>query len=174
MKQGLLIGRFQPFHLGHLEAIRFALERVDMLWIVIGSAQKSHEPRNPFTAAERLLMIRDTLYNTDIDPRSWYAIPVYDSTHHWIWIREIDMLVPRYDIVFTNDPLTTLLFKEEKKVVMSVELKEREKLSGTEVRRRIINGEDWKSLVPKESAKMIEEIGIDRLRLCMKDDKSHN
>ena len=51
---GLLIGRFQPFHLGHLNAVEYALKNVDILWIVVGSADKSHEYRNPFTAGERI------------------------------------------------------------------------------------------------------------------------
>ncbi len=38
---GLLIGRFQPFHLGHLEALQFALSKVDKLWIGLGSSNKS-------------------------------------------------------------------------------------------------------------------------------------
>ncbi len=42
---GLLIGRFQPFHLGHLEAFRFALSKVDKLWIGIGSSNKSSEKK---------------------------------------------------------------------------------------------------------------------------------
>lgn len=50
---GLLIGRFQPFHLGHLEAILFGLSKVENLWIGIGSSNKSHEMKNPFTADER-------------------------------------------------------------------------------------------------------------------------
>src|SRR3970282_1906733 len=47
---GLLIGRFQPFHLGHIEALRFALSQVDNLWIGIGSSNKPTEKNNPFTA----------------------------------------------------------------------------------------------------------------------------
>ena len=54
---GFLIGRFQPFHLGHLEAIKFALSKVEYLHIGIGSSNKSHEARNPFTADERKQMI---------------------------------------------------------------------------------------------------------------------
>ena len=37
---GLLIGRFQPFHLGHLEALQFALSKVDKLWVGLGSSNK--------------------------------------------------------------------------------------------------------------------------------------
>ena len=37
---GLLIGRFQPFHLGHLEAVNFALSKVEQLYIGIGSSNR--------------------------------------------------------------------------------------------------------------------------------------
>jgi nicotinamide-nucleotide adenylyltransferase len=59
--RGLFIGRFQPFHLGHLATVKFALKNVEELVIIIGSAQKSHELRNPFTAGERIQMIKDSL-----------------------------------------------------------------------------------------------------------------
>ena len=58
VNRGLYVGRFQPFHLGHLGAIKEVLKEVDELAIVIGSAQYSHNPSNPFTAGERLVMIR--------------------------------------------------------------------------------------------------------------------
>lgn len=58
---GLLIGRFQPFHMGHLSAVKFALSQVEKLWIGIGSSNKSHEKRNPFTADERKEMILSSL-----------------------------------------------------------------------------------------------------------------
>jgi nicotinamide-nucleotide adenylyltransferase len=56
--RGLYVGRFQPFHLGHLDAIKYTLKEVDELVIVIGSAQYSHNANNPFTAGERLVMVR--------------------------------------------------------------------------------------------------------------------
>ena len=54
---GLLIGRFQPFHLGHLEALQFALSKVDKLWLGLGSSNKPMEKTNPFTVEERKQMI---------------------------------------------------------------------------------------------------------------------
>ena len=53
-KRGLLIGRMQPVHNGHIEIIKQILEEVDEIIIGIGSAQLSHELKNPFTAGERL------------------------------------------------------------------------------------------------------------------------
>jgi nicotinamide-nucleotide adenylyltransferase len=164
MREGLFIGRFQPFHKGHLEAIKFALGMVDMLWIVIGSAEKSYESRNPFTAAERLLMIKSTLEANNI--KGWYAIPVYDASFHFIWTTSINMLVPSYDVVFTNDPLTKLLFKREEKKVIEIELKDRSLLSGTEIRRRIAHDLEWRSLLSNEVVNIIESVdGINRIKL---------
>ncbi len=58
---GLLIGRFQPFHLGHLEALRFALSKVDKLWVGLGSSNKPVEKNNPFTAQQRKEMILSSI-----------------------------------------------------------------------------------------------------------------
>ena len=54
---GLLIGRFQPFHLGHLDAVMFGLSRTENLFIGIGSSNKSNEKKNPFSSEERREMI---------------------------------------------------------------------------------------------------------------------
>ena len=54
---GLLIGRFQPFHLGHLDAVLFGLSRTENLFVGIGSSNKSNERKNPFSAEERTEMI---------------------------------------------------------------------------------------------------------------------
>ena len=48
MLMGLLIGRFQPLHLGHIEALKFAMRQLSTLIIVVGSAQISYELRNPY------------------------------------------------------------------------------------------------------------------------------
>ena len=66
VNRGLYVGRFQPFHLGHLDAIKYALKEVDELVIVIGSAQYSHNVNNPFTAGERLVMVRQALLEAGV------------------------------------------------------------------------------------------------------------
>ncbi|HIQ38838.1 MAG TPA: nicotinamide-nucleotide adenylyltransferase, partial [Methanothermococcus okinawensis] len=55
--RGFLIGRWQPFHKGHLSIIEEISKEVDELIIGIGSAQKSHTLNDPFTAGERIMMI---------------------------------------------------------------------------------------------------------------------
>ena len=64
---GLLIGRFQPFHLGHLDAVMFGLSKVENLWIGIGSSDKYNEKRNPFSVDERREMIISSIEPSIID-----------------------------------------------------------------------------------------------------------
>ena len=75
------------------------------------------------------------------------------------------MLVPRYNMIFTNDIFTTILFKERRIEINHPPLINRENLSATEVRRRIANDKNWKELVSIQTAKIIEEIeGIERIK----------
>ncbi len=61
MKRGLYIGRFQPFHKGHLYSLKWCSDKVDELIIAVGSSDKSFELRNPFTAGERIEIIRENI-----------------------------------------------------------------------------------------------------------------
>lgn len=165
---GLFVGRFQPFHKGHLETVKYALKQVDMLVIVVGSAQKSHEQRNPFTAGERISMIKAALdADKDVDTTRILMIPVPDVDVHSLWTRQVDMLVPRYDVVFANDPFTLLLFRERGVRTVEPPLVERSRMMATEVRRRMAEEEDgdWQELVPAPVASVIKEMnGVERVK----------
>ncbi|MHA7773345.1 NUDIX domain-containing protein [Roseibium sp. M-1] len=50
---GVFVGRFQPLHSGHEAVIRAALDEVETLIVLIGSAAQARTPRNPFTYDER-------------------------------------------------------------------------------------------------------------------------
>jgi nicotinamide-nucleotide adenylyltransferase len=162
---GLFVGRFQPFHKGHLATVRFALEKVSQLVIVVGSAQKSHEPKNPFTAGERIRMIKETLESEKIDPGRILIIPVPDVDVHSLWTWQVDMLVPKYDVVFANDPFTLMLFRERGIKTVEAPLVDRKEMQATEIRSRMAAGENWEDLVPAPVAKIIKEIGgVERVK----------
>lgn len=164
---GLFVGRFQPFHKGHLETVKYALKQVDMLVIAVGSAQKSHEQRNPFTAGERISMIKAALdADKDVDTARILMIPVPDVDVHSLWTRQVDMLVPKYDVVFANDPFTLLLFRERGVRTVEPPLVERSRMMATEVRRRMAEGgDDWQELVPAPVARVIKEMnGVERVK----------
>jgi nicotinamide-nucleotide adenylyltransferase len=149
-----------------LATVRFSLKKVDQLVIVVGSAQKSHEPRNPFTAGERIAMIKESLDSEKVDVAKILIIPVPDVDVHSLWTRQVDMLVPRYDIVFANDPFTLMLFRERGVKTMEAPLVERSRMQATEIRNRMAEGgKKWESLVPAAVARIIKEInGVERLK----------
>lgn len=74
-KFGLLCGRFQPVHRGHIELIRRALDHCDHLIIAIGSAQESRTKRNPFSFEERKELLRRSLWGLN---KKVTIIPVED------------------------------------------------------------------------------------------------
>jgi nicotinamide-nucleotide adenylyltransferase len=153
---GLLIGRFQPFHLGHLAAVEFALENVDELSIGIGSSNRFNEKRNPFTADERKEMILSSLDEVSLKKIKIYYIP--DVADHEKWTYHVDSIVPKYDVVFSNDDFTRDLFKKRGVRVIEVPLKQRELLSGTEIRARISADQDWHEFVPEGTKKVLLKI----------------
>jgi nicotinamide-nucleotide adenylyltransferase len=163
-KRGLLIGRMQPVHNGHMQVIKKTLEEVDEIIIGIGSAQLSHTTTDPFTAGERVMMLTKALSENGIDSSKYYIIPLQDIQMNAVWVSHIKMLTPPFNKVFSGNPLVQRLFQEENYDVANPILFKREKLSGTEVRRRMIANGSWKKLVPKSTAKVIEEIdGIGRI-----------
>lgn len=172
VKRGLFVGRFQPFHLGHIGAIKDILKEVDELVIVIGSAQNSHTVDNPFTAGERLIMVRKALEETGIDYLRVWVVPVPDVHLHMMWVSAVEGYTPSFDVVYSNEPLTRRLFMEANYNVKAIRFYERKLYSSTEIRAKMLKGESWETLVPESVAAFIKEIdGVNRLRDLAKSDK---
>ena len=173
MLRALYVGRFQPFHLGHLGAIEYMLSKASELIIVVGSAQYSHTRDAPFTAGERVTMIRLALNEVGIDPSRYYINPVPDLNIHDIWVSHVVSFVPKFEEVYNNEPLTGRLFLEDGRFqVKPIPLQNRQVYSATEIRKRVLDGENWEELVPKSVAKFIKEIdGEERLKDLVKTDK---
>ena len=172
-RRGLYVGRFQPFHLGHLSAIKEVLEEVEELVIVIGSAQYSHNFNNPFTAGERLVMVRTALEECGVDSKRVWIVPVPDVHLHMMWVSSVEGYTPHFNIVYSNEPLTRRLFMESGYKVKPIRFFERKEYSSTEIREKMVKGQNWKKLVPKSVATFIEKIdGLNRLKDLIKTDKA--
>ncbi len=170
--RGLYVGRFQPFHLGHLEAIRHVLKEVDEVVIAIGSAQYSHNANTPFTAGERLVMIRRALEEAKVDYARVWIVPVPDVHLHMLWVAALEGYTPRFNVVYSNEPLTRRLFMEAGYKVKRIRFFERKTYNSTLVREKMLHDDSWTTLVPKSVAKFITDIdGVNRLRDLMSTDK---
>lgn len=166
--RGLYIGRFQPYHLGHHEVLKQIAEEVDEIIIGIGSAQKSHELENPFTAGERVLMVSCALSEFNI---KHYVIPIEDIQRNSLWVSHVKSMVPPFEIAYTNNPLVIELLREAGIEVRQSPLFQRENYSGTEIRRRMLEGEEWEHFVPESAVAIIREIeGVKRMKTVVQSD----
>ena len=171
LKRGVFVGRFQPFHKGHLGAIKKIVDEVDELVIIVGSSQYSHRLDNPFTAGERITMIRRALEEEGIYSSRIWIIPVPDVHQHMLWVYQIVGYCPKFDVVYANEPLTCRLFIEAGFNVEQVPPIKRDVYLATEIRKRMLAGGDWEELVPSSVASFIKEIKGDvRLRDLNKTD----
>ncbi len=166
MGRGLLVGRFQPFHRGHLAAVQ-TIRRArptEPLLLGIGSAQESFTLLNPFTAGERAEMIERALHEARVDGCS--AHPLVDIDRHSLWVAHLETLLPKFERIYTNNPLTRLLFERSGYAVESPALVDRERFEGARIRALMAEGGDWADSVPSAVISYLREIqGEERVRL---------
>jgi len=168
MKRGFYIGRFQPYHNGHQTVLERIAQSADEIIIGVGSAQLSHTTENPFTSGERVLMITRALASLDCP---FYVIPIEDVQRNALWAAHVRSMTPPFDLCYSSNPLVVRLFREAGIEVQSPAMYERDRHSGTEIRRRMREGESWEELVPPAVVKVIREIdGVTRLCQIAQDD----
>lgn len=155
--RALLVGRFQPPHRGHLHALRAASRRYDAVFVAVGSAQRSHELRNPFTVGERFEMLQAALAEARL--RNVQLFPVPDIHRHAAWAGYVASLLPRFDVVVTNNPLTRRLFARAGYRVRSGALWRPDACSGTAIRARWTRGEEATDLLPPAVERVARRIG---------------
>ena len=85
-----------------------------------------------------------------------YFIP--DVDNHVKWIEKIDTIVPKFDIIFSNDPLTDHLYSKRTVRVIPIPFLKRDQLSGTRIRDLIKNDQKWDDLVPFGTNHLLENL----------------
>jgi bifunctional NMN adenylyltransferase/nudix hydrolase len=104
-KTGVYIGRFQPFHVGHMHMVQNALDVCEQLVMVVGSAGRARTVKNPWTFLERKALIEKNLAAYDAesgeDTLSHVVIkPVEDQFYHEAkWVSDVEAAVGAQDDV---------------------------------------------------------------------------
>lgn len=159
----LYIGRFQPFHKGHLSVIK-QIERaedVGEIIVGIGSSETSLTPENPFNADEREAMVRQNLEKFVEKP--WQLVRIPDVGNDQKWFSLVKLLSPSFRIVYTNNDWVSTIFKNDNYAVRNP-IREYP-ISATEVRKLIKEGGEWKQHVPEGTIEVLAKIkGVDRIR----------
>lgn len=169
MSTALLMGRFQPFHLGHLQVVKEILTEFPWLIVAVGSATFNYLEKSPFTAGERIWMIHDALVEEGLDMSGIYILAYPNIENNAAWAAHLKSLLPPFQVAFTGNTLPHILLKEAGIEVRPLKMIKRDLYSATEIRRRMLEGGDWESLVPPAVARIIKEIGgVERLRFIVK------
>lgn len=168
MKRALFVGRFQPFHNGHLHVVREILKKYDEAIIVIGSAEESLSQENPFSAGERMEMIRQCF--TEKELSCIILVPLRDINNNSLWVSHVCAHVPPFETVYTNNWLVKHLFYQAKISAQNIAFHDRDSHEATKIRNLIISGnQNWKKHVPKEIANwLVKNKAEERLRQLSK------
>ena len=169
---GMVHGRFQPFHLGHLEYLVAAAERSERLVVGITNPEglpsrpepddpARHLPEsNPFTYAERRLMVEAAAGEGGVGPVEVIPFPITEPD---LW----DGLVPASAVQFVrvlspwgSSKLARLRQRGYATVVLDAP--EGKTVSGEQVRAAIRAGGDWRALVPAAVADVLDTLLADR------------
>lgn len=162
-------GRFQPFHLGHLEYLRGAAARCDRLLVGITSpdrASRRPEPAdplrheaaaNPFTYTDRLRIVMAVLAAEGLHDALVLPFPVSEPA---LWPDYVPAEAVHFLRVFDawGDEKVARLRAAGHDVVV-LDPGARKTISGTEVRRRLFAGDpSWAELVPPAAVPVVTAI----------------
>ena len=173
---GVVHGRFQPLHKGHMEYIIDAKSRCSFLYIGIAnpdpsltefnvnSPHRSLAESNPFTYHERLRMIRFSLDHDGFQSDEYEVVP---------------FPVNKPDLLNNYVPMDSAFFitiydewgKEKKRILENMGLNvivleegniDLKLASGTQVRSLMKKGEGWKDYVPPVTVDYLESLLLGR------------
>ena len=171
---GMMLGRFQPFHIEHLRYFRLAWERSERVIVGITNPDPDailaddlsghrHLPEdNPLTYIERLMMIQDTLRDEGFPMERVFIVPM--PIHHpdrW------KFYIPTETVIFVvvYSPWEWQKAERLRLAGYSVEIVDNLKkgVSGQQIRSLIRSNGKWEDLVPPAAARHLRqrpEIGI--------------
>jgi nicotinamide-nucleotide adenylyltransferase/phosphinothricin biosynthesis protein PhpF len=163
----MIHGRFQPFHLGHLEYLQGAAARSDEVWVGITNPDPTrmkeepsdplrHLPEsNPYTYAERLLMVKGAAAEAGVDV---HVIP-FPVNEPELWHAYVPRDVTQYIRLFSEWGGTKLeRFRAAGYEVVVLDQGMEKQVSGADVRAALRDGSDWRALVPLGVARVIESL----------------
>jgi cytidyltransferase-like protein len=118
-KKALIVGRFQPFHLGHKYLIDKALEFADTVIIAVGSSNIKDD-KNPYSFKTRKSFVQEFIIHEKLNSKVLDIISIEDVPDDDEWFGIIEKKVKDIDVVvgdndWVNGTLFSFLLKYKKK-----------------------------------------------------------
>lgn len=163
---GIVIGRFQPFHLAHRDLIRYSLNLAEKVIIILGSARSASDVKNPFTPAMREEIIR-ACFPGEENRLIFRAVRDYPYNDH-VWTAEVQNIV--CETVETDDAKIAIVgfFKDKSSYYLNLfpqwsfeefycADKNLLNLNATQIREKYFTeNSDWQKDVPPQAATALE------------------
>ena len=153
---GLVVGRFQPFHLGHLHLLREALKHANKLIIAVGSSNVT-DNNNPISYIDRVKMLEKVIEEEGLDGKIEKIVPSPDDPNDEIWLQKLLENAGKFDLVVGNNDWTNDILEKSGFRVIKVPYFKRELYQGYLVRKLFREGGNWQVRVPKYLLKFVED-----------------
>ncbi len=169
--RGLMMGRFQPFHLGHLELVKQILSECDEVIIALTGSQFNYIEKDPFTAGERIEMIHQSLKDERVDLSKCYIIGIENQFNVATWASYLKSALPSFDKVYSGNEYVAMLLADSGIEVKSPKFLDREQYNATKIRQLIANDGQWEKFLPSAVTNAIKKInGVNRIKTISKTD----
>ena len=165
------MGRFQPFHLGHLDLVKQILDQCDEVIIAVTSSQFNYLEKDPFTAGERIEMIHNSIKESPLDLSRCFIISIENQFNIATWASYLKSALPHFDKVYSGNDYVAMLLADSGITVAKPEFLDRAQFNATKIRSMIISDENWKDSVPNTVYDFLTKINAkNRLTVISKSD----
>ena len=162
-KVALFIGRFQPFHKGHLFSLKKCFEIAEKVIVGVGSSQESETESNPWDYEIRKKMVELVMREPILRGSSSQVVAIPDTPSDREWLDVVRQLVPKFDVVVSNNDWVLSIMQKAGYKTVETGLFNRNELEGIKIRGLMrIGDRRWKERVPKEVEKIIFDSQIFR------------
>ena len=141
-KTGLVIGRFQPFHLGHKFLIEEALKVCDKIIIGIGSSNIT-DGRNPYSYRKRKQILSEFVKHEKMQNRVLKIIPIVDHPDDDVWLKILHKKIKNVDVVIGDNEWVNGIFEKAGTAVIRIGFLDRERLEGKLIRKLMDENKKW-------------------------------
>ncbi|MBT6069056.1 adenylyltransferase/cytidyltransferase family protein [Candidatus Peregrinibacteria bacterium] len=161
----LFIGRFQPFHIGHLSDIKNIISKGEFCTIVIAAANKSGTWRNPLTGDQRGRILTETLAaETDLSPDSYKIMQLPDIDDDKRWASYVVDSVPPFKKIYSGSAFVRSFFEKNSRFetlpVTMIPDGEGDRLRATTIRNKALAGKSYDHFLHPRTKEILDELAF--------------
>lgn len=155
-KVALFVGRFQPFHNGHLYSLKKCFEMAERVIVAVGSSQESGTASNPWDYKLRKQMVCEVVRGMGVESKVAKIISCPDNPSDQKWVSEIRRRAGKFDVVVSNNEWTLRVMREAGYKIRESGLFNRDELEGIKIRELMKMGDrSWEQRVPSEVRRLV-------------------